>query len=47
MLITIGGQYGAGEREVAEILAKELQIPRYDRKLVALIAEHLETGCKV
>ena len=37
MLITIGRQYGAGGREVAEILAKELQIPLYDRKLVALI----------
>lgn len=47
MLITIGRQYGAGGREVAEILAKELQIPLYDRKLVALIAEHLEKGCKL
>lgn len=46
MLITIGRQYGAGGREVAEILAKELQIPLYDRKLIALIAEHLEKGCK-
>lgn len=44
MLITIGRQYGAGGREVAEILAKELQLPLYDRKLVALIAEHLEKG---
>lgn len=47
MLITIGRQYGAGGREVAEILAKELQLPLYDRKLVALIAEHLEKGCKL
>ena len=47
MLISIGRQYGAGGREVAEILAKELQIPLYDRKLVALIAEHLEKGCKL
>ena len=42
MLITIGRQYGAGGREVAELLAKELQLPLYDRKLVAIIAEHLE-----
>lgn len=47
MLITIGRQYGAGGREVAELLAKELQLPLYDRKLVALIAEHLEKGCKL
>lgn len=47
MLITIGRQYGAGGREVAEILAKELQIPLYDRKLIALIAEHLEKGCNL
>lgn len=32
MIITIGRQYGAGGREVAEKLAKELQIPLYDRK---------------
>lgn len=47
MLITIGRQYGAGGREVAEKLAKELQLPLYDRKLVALIAEHLVKGCKL
>lgn len=47
LLITIGRQYGAGGREVAEILAKELQIPLYDRKLVAIIAEHLQKGCKL
>lgn len=47
MLITIGRQYGAGGREVAEILAKEFQMPLYDRRLVALVAEHLEKGCKL
>ena len=47
MLITIGRQYGAGGREIAEKLAKALQIPLYDRKLVALIAEHLNKGCKL
>lgn len=47
MLITIGRQYGAGGREVAEILAKELQLPLYDRKLVAIVAEHLQKGCKL
>ena len=44
MIITIGRQYGAGGREVAEKLAKELQIPLYDRKLVAFISAHLEKG---
>lgn len=43
-IITIGRQYGAGGREVAEKLAKELQIPLYDRKLVAFISAHLEKG---
>ena len=47
LLITIGRQYGAGGREVAEILAKELQLPLYDRKLVAIVAEHLQKGCKL
>ena len=44
MIITIGRQYGAGGREVAEKLAKKLQIPLYDRKLVAFISAHLEKG---
>ncbi len=44
LIITIGRQYGAGGREVAEKLAKELQIPLYDRKLVAFISAHLEKG---
>lgn len=44
MLITIGRQYGAGGREVGEKLAKKLQIPLYDRKLVAFISAHMEKG---
>ena len=44
MIITIGRQYGAGGREVGEKLAKKLQIPLYDRKLIAIIATHLEKG---
>ena len=44
MIITIGRQYGAGGREIAEKLAKKLQIPLYDRKLVAYISAHLEKG---
>ena len=44
MIITIGRQYGAGGREIAEKLAKKLQIPLYDRKLVAFISAHLEKG---
>ena len=44
MIITIGRQYGAGGREVAEKLAKELQIPLYDRKLVAFISKKKKKG---
>ena len=44
MIITIGRQYGAGGRELAEKLAQKLQIPLYDRKLIAIIATHLEKG---
>lgn len=43
-IITIGRQYGASGREIAEKLAKQLQIPLYDRKLVAFISAHLEKG---
>lgn len=44
MIITIGRQYGAGGREVGEKLAKALQIPLYDRKLVAFLSAHMEKG---
>lgn len=44
MIITIGRQYGAGGREVGEKLAKKLQIPLYDRKLVAFLSAHMEKG---
>ncbi|MDQ0203819.1 AAA family ATPase [Pectinatus haikarae] len=44
MIITIGRQYGAGGREIAEKLAGKMKIPLYDRKLVAYISAHLEKG---
>ncbi|WP_196599899.1 cytidylate kinase-like family protein [Pectinatus frisingensis] len=44
MIITIGRQYGAGGREIAEKLAKTLKTPLYDRKLVAFISAHLDKG---
>lgn len=44
MIITIGRQYSAGGREVGEKLAKALQIPLYDRKLVAFLSAHMEKG---
>lgn len=47
LLISIGRQYGAGGREAAEKLSKELKLPLYDRKLVAFISAHLEKGVKL
>ncbi len=38
-VITIGRQYGSGGREIGEHLAKLMQIPFYDRELIALAAE--------
>lgn len=42
MLIAISRQYGSGGREVAEILAKKLNVKRYDRKIVAMAADVME-----
>lgn len=38
-IITIGRQYGSGGREVGVQLAKELQIPCYDKELLARAAK--------
>ncbi len=38
-IITIGRQYGSGGREIGEHLAKLMQVPFYDRELIALAAE--------
>lgn len=38
-VITISRQYGSGGREMGEKLAKKLDIPFYDRNLIAMIAE--------
>lgn len=38
-IITIGRQYGSGGREIGELLAKEMDIPYYDRELVAMAAQ--------
>ncbi len=38
-VITIGRQYGSGGREIGEHLAKLMQVPFYDRELIALAAE--------
>ena len=38
-VITIGRQFGSGGRQIGEIVAKELGIPYYDRRLIDQTAE--------
>ena len=38
VLITIGRQYGSGGHAIAEKLGQELDIPFYDRNMIAMIA---------
>lgn len=40
-IVTISRQYGSGGREVAEILAKKMQVRCYDRQIVYLAAEKI------
>ena len=40
-VITISRQYGAGGRELAEIMAKKLDIKLYDRQIVHIAAAKL------
>lgn len=39
VIITIGRQFGSGGRHIGELVAKELDIPFYDEKLISLAAE--------
>ena len=39
VIITIARQYGSGGKTVGKMLAKELDIPYYDREIIALAAE--------
>lgn len=39
--ITITRQYGSGGREISDIVAKKLNLRRYDRKIVQMAAERL------
>ena len=43
-LITISRQYGSGGREVAELLAKRMQVRCYDRQILYLAAEKMDAG---
>lgn len=43
-VITISRQYGSGGREIAEILAKKMQVRCYDRQIVYLAAEKIGNG---
>ena len=38
-VITISREYGSGGRQVGELLAKELDIPFYDREIIQMAAE--------
>ena len=38
-IITIARQYGSGGREIGEMLAKKLDVPYYDKELIALAAK--------
>lgn len=40
-LVTITRQYGSGGREVADLVAKKMDVRRYDRKVVAMAAERM------
>ena len=40
-IITISRQYGSGGREIAEILAKKMNVRCYDRQVVYLAAEKM------
>lgn len=40
-LVTISRQYGSGGREIAEILAKKMQVRCYDRQILYLAAEKM------
>ena len=46
-LITITRQYGSGGREVSEILAKRMNVKRYDRKIVNMAAEKMGQGADI
>ena len=43
-IITISRQFGSGGKEIAEKLAKELNIPFYDRELIELAAKESGTN---
>lgn len=43
-IVTISRQYGSGGREIAEILAKKMQVRCYDRQIVYLAAEKVGNG---
>ena len=46
-LITITRQYGSGGREVSEIIAKRMNVKRYDRKIVNMAAEKMGQGADI
>ena len=39
LIITIGREYGSGGREIGELVARQLGIAFYDKKLINLVAE--------
>lgn len=45
--ITITRQYGSGGREISDIVAKKLNLRRYDRKIVQMAAERLDDAADI
>lgn len=39
IMITIGRQFGSGGREIGKKIARELEIPYYDKELLAVAAK--------
>lgn len=46
LIITVGREYGSGGHDIAEALAKKLQLPFYDNELISMAAQESGMGEK-
>ena len=46
IVIAIGREFGSGGKHIGRALAKELNIPLYDRNVVEKVADELDVGAK-
>ena len=46
IVIAIGREFGSGGKHIGRALAKELNIPLYDRNIVEKVADELDVGAK-